>query len=196
MANNPIAGHPTEFLTRSVEYYVAGRFSAACKYRVAGHLLHHALEFLFKCGLLLQYDREEQEVQLRRLRKKVQHRLPKLWSEFREAFNGAYDLARFDEIIARIDRWEQVRYPGFPGGLGNVFMVGMLAPAQSVRRIHEPAVNIYELYVEEVDKVFTAAMTAMNLNPDWFLATCLREPEAVEMYLRDNRHSFLFSSSH
>ena len=195
MASDHIAGRPLEFLTLSVEHYVAGRFSANCGHAVAGHQFHHPLELLFKAGILsLEADDDRQRAQTC-LKHDAGPQLLPLWVDFKKAFPQATNLSRFDGVVAKIDHWEEVRYLEFVEGRSNVFRVGMLRPAIEHTRKRGSNNNEYELVAEEVDEVYTAAIGAMQVGADWVRVSCLHSSQALYMYLRENLHQLPFSTS-
>jgi hypothetical protein len=91
-----------EFLRLGVQYYTSARSSfLAQQVPVSGNLFHHAIEMLLKARLC-------HRIELARLK---HHRLKKLWSEFKKDFPERTDLAPFDVVVSRLDKFEEVRYP-------------------------------------------------------------------------------------
>src|SRR5947209_1571333 len=93
-----------EFLSNGRQYYIAGRFSVlGALMPVAGNLMHHAVEHFLKGGLA-------KTVSLDDMKKKLGHKLPKIWDAFKMQANDP-TLARFDEVVSTLNEFEEIRYP-------------------------------------------------------------------------------------
>jgi hypothetical protein len=87
-----------------------GEFMTATENR---NLIHHALELLIKFTLLKDVPELQQSAATTELRQKYGHRLDALWTQYKQHVAPA-DVSRFDRLIVDLDRWENVRYGGFP----------------------------------------------------------------------------------
>src|SRR5713101_4563212 len=99
----PRAEH--QFWTLGTQYYIAGRSAVFLKLvRIYGNIYHHAIETLLKAGL-------SREISLDDLKnpKKFGHDLHKLWPAFKAQFHWA-ELGGFDQTIADLHRFEEIRY--------------------------------------------------------------------------------------
>ena len=87
-------------------------------------------------------------------------------------------LDRFDAVVADLNRWERLRYGGFPVGFPTT-MVFMRRRGPRKTRSAEPQ-DKYVLVLEDVDELFTEMVTA-----------CRRhrlKPDMREGYGKDNLH--------
>jgi hypothetical protein len=168
------------------EYYVTGRFAALNNLLVAGNLLHHAVELLAKFQLLRRVPdgRLGQEV-TRLARKPYRHDLHILWSDFK-ADVGRSSLDRFDAVVADLNRWEDLRYGGYPMGIPTT-MSFMMRRGPHETWSDEPHEE-YVLVLEDIDELFTAMVAASGINPG-FLGERHRLKLALrEWYAKDNLH--------
>ena len=93
------------FLERGMQYYVSARFAAILGFMpVAGNQFHHAIEMFLKSQLAFR------GVSLRDLYKEFRHDLVKIWEAFKAGF-PAEDLSGFNELVSRLDQWDDIRYP-------------------------------------------------------------------------------------
>jgi hypothetical protein len=93
-----------EFFKTAGQYYVGGRYAAfAGLIPVTGNLFHHAVEMYLKGGL------SKQGTSLADL-KKLYHHLPNIWTKYKAMFNDKA-LDQFDDAIASLARFEDIRYP-------------------------------------------------------------------------------------
>ena len=94
----------SEYLRIAIQYYVAGRSAAFGGFMpVAGNLFHHAIEMLLKYSLLAHCSADQ-------LRNKFRHHLKRLWKEFKSETGGTA-FSQYDQIIAKLDKMEDLRYP-------------------------------------------------------------------------------------
>ena len=177
---------PSHYLDRAFEYYVTGRFAALNNLKVAPNLFHHAVEMLAKFQLLRRVPEDRLAEQLRKLKRKPYgHNLYTLWSDFKAAV-GRSSLDRFDAVVADLNRWEDLRYGGFPVGISTT-MVFMPRRGPHETRSAEPE-DKYVLMLEDIDELFTAMVAAARINPTFLgerhrLRTAMRE-----WYAKDNVH--------
>jgi hypothetical protein len=177
---------PYHFLDRAFEYYVTGRFAALNNFRVAPNLFHHAVEMLAKFQLLRRVpdDRLAEEVEKYR-QYPYRHKLHTLWSAFK-AVVGRSSLDRFDAVVAHLDRWEKLRYGGFPVGIPTT-MVFMMRRGPRETWSAEPQ-DEYILVLEDIDELFTAMVAAANINPTFLGERHRLKPALREWYAKDNVH--------
>jgi hypothetical protein len=108
---------PHHYLDRAFEYYVTGRFAALNNLQAAPNLFHHAVEMLAKFRLLRGVPEGRLPEEVKKLKQKPYgHDLLALWSDFK-AVVGPSRLDRFDQVVTDLDRWELLRYGGFPVGI-------------------------------------------------------------------------------
>lgn len=104
----------------AAQYYLAGRYAAICGFvPVFGMLFHHALDMALKAVILRQHPEMDELAATRYFKKSFGHSLAKLWAEAKPLA----PLARLDEldsVVAKLDQFEEVRYPlnGILTGIG------------------------------------------------------------------------------
>jgi len=135
------------FFDIGLQYYASARFAAFGHFApISGNLFHHSVEMLLKGGLV-------STVSVNDL-KKLGHALPKLWKRFKGQFPDP-DLATHNQLIARLDCFESIRYP-------DAIVSGGAVCAIHLKRSHVPAsalvsprgaAPLYDLVVEEMDEL-------------------------------------------
>jgi hypothetical protein len=162
------------FFDLGVQYYAAARFAAfAWLIPVSGNLFHHAIEMFLKGHL-------SSKMTLRELLK-FQHRLKDLWLAYKvEVADNT--LARFDQMIAEIDEFEDLRLPD------RVLANGMSCII-SIVHIHEPTdtsrpEHQYQIVVKEIDVLVKVLFEKASLNPSFF--SHMLGDEAIEYLTKDN----------
>lgn len=179
-------GTPPLYVKIGAEYYTLGRTAVHRKqYQVVGNLFHHAFEMLMKALLLLRNAATHKE-----LRERYRHDLPRLWEATKE-YVGLWAVeqdwaGRFDSFVADLDRWEDIRYGGFPKGLPKNLRVDYLAVAAALRA--KPGHDEYVINLERADELFKVLVTECSMNKPWFVRDVLIGSEALEDYERDNNH--------
>lgn len=165
------------FFSTGAQYYVAGRFSAFAGLNpVTGNLLHHAIEMFLKGGLSNTKSLGEL--------KKLDHKLPKVWSEFKRQCGDA-DLTSFDQVVAELDKFESIRYPD------EVLKNGMSSTIDIVRSPQSKGglvaqVPHYGVCLEEIDELVAAIFQKASRNPKAYLGNMMM-PTAQEFLRRDNK---------
>jgi hypothetical protein len=105
------SGYWVHFVGNSLQYYKAGRFAvAAALTPVSGNILHHAAEQMMKAALAHDDSLEK----IGRYRRDYSHGLATLWVSVKKRYlaSSAGDIPlEFDDIVARLDRFERIRYP-------------------------------------------------------------------------------------
>jgi hypothetical protein len=137
-----------EFFKFGSQYYVVGRYGVfAGLMPVAANLHHHAIEMFLKGALSKSMSLEE-------LKRKLGHRLPKIWKKFKVQANDP-SLNRFDKIIKELNKFEDIRYPDeiLRCGAGMMFDITKAGAAQSF--IKGTKVPQYKLCLEDIDELVT-----------------------------------------
>lgn len=162
-----------------LEYYVAGRFALIARFMpVSANILHHGVELLLKACLARQDSRAQVESYFRRYR----HSLAKLWADMKPRVPD--DLSQYDDTIAKLDQFEDIRYPEkllSSGGIQTYVLSDapkpVQAPASSMRR--------FDLNLPDVDRLVALIFTHTNFNPDALLMR-LHDDRAQEyLFLRN-----------
>jgi hypothetical protein len=175
---------PFHFLDLSLGYYLTGRFATINGLRIAPNLVHHAVELLIKYTLLKDEPEQGRSAATKRLGKKYKHELNLLWAQYKQKVVPT-DLSRFDQVIANLHRWENLRYGGFPNAIGTAMSIGPEAGQASASGVN--AVDTYDFGLNEVDELFTAMVAASSVNPA-FMGIPHRHTELPEWYARQNQH--------
>jgi hypothetical protein len=179
----PVGDWNHHYFDLGVEYYVAGRQAASLQHLVSANLLHHALEMFLKAPFRELMTGPE-------LRQKYGHKLISLWGDFKSLADQE-DLTRFDELVADLNKWEEVRYPDFDVVAKKENAHGVTRTMERFRssaRTSNPRDSVfYTFCLEEFDDLFVQLVRVMRINPAWLWKTVLRG-QAGEAYRKDNRH--------
>jgi hypothetical protein len=173
---------PYHFLDLAFGYYMTGRFAVINHLYVAPNLMHHAVELLIKFTLLKDVPESQRSDATADLGRRYGHRLNALWNQYRQHV-APTNLSRFDRVVAELDRWEDVRYGGFPAGISVTKSMGLVrAPAQP----SQPT-DAYVFGLDEVDELITTMFAASDINPP-FVGTGYGGTVLRDWYERDNQH--------
>ena len=177
---------PYHFLDLAFGYYMTGRFALLNRLYVGPNLMHHAVELLIKFTLLKDVPEAQRSAQTAQIGQTFGHNLNKLWERCKQHL-APTDLSRFDQVVADLDRWEKVRYGGFPSpGSAVAKAIGPVrAPASTSR-----PVDVYVLGWDDVDDLISAIFAAGGINPK-FVGTRYAHTELREWYEKDNQHVIL-----
>ncbi len=152
-----------DWFSLGIQYHVTARYSAcAGLLPVTGNLFHHAIEMYLK-GYL------SSKLGVTAL-KKFRHGLRKIWSRFKLEVADP-SLSHFDSVISELDKFEAIRYPD------RILSEGMQVSFTFAKR-NTTAKNlnpnrkepIYELYIEEIDKLVKVIFEKAGINPKFFTA--------------------------
>jgi hypothetical protein len=181
MAAEKRADSPDRFLGLGLEYYLAGRFAFFQRCRIAGNLFHHGVE------LFLKFDVAQED------RPKYGHDLGKLWKAFKERDASRSPLARLDGVIEELNVWEHIRYSSFRISAASGVAVPQaitFSPQHPRSETHgDRELDTYVLCLEDMDELISAILTAAWINPTALFMPLA--PEAVDWYVRENRHSLI-----
>ena len=147
----------TYFISSAVDYYVAGRYAVFAGLNpTAGNLLHHAVEMCLKAGLA---KKGKSLAELKRLN----HRLPDIWNQFKTHFPG-HSLGAFDSLIGELHRFEEIRYPD------SIVSKGMLCaidPGKRPQVSQSPSARTepqYALYLGEIDELMVKLFSVASFS--------------------------------
>jgi hypothetical protein len=173
---------PRQFLDLAFGYYMTGRFAVINRLFIAPNLMHHAVELLIKFALLKDVPESQRSAATTDLGKKYGHKLNALWNQYKKHV-APTDVARFDQMIAELARWENIRYGGFPTGTSVAKGMGLVtAPVQTSGQK-----DTYILGLDEVDDLIAAMFTASGINPA-FVGISYSHTELPEWYKTHNKH--------
>ena len=133
------------FISAGMHYYVGGRYAVFAGLNpTAANLLHHAVEMALKGALA------KKGMDLKTL-KYFYHDVPEIWREFTAQYG--IDGSPFDGVIAELQKFETIRYPGeiVKQGLHSVISRGKSSPP-SGHTTHDPCLGEID---ELMDKIFT-----------------------------------------
>jgi hypothetical protein len=172
-----------------LQYYVAGRYAAfAALTPVLGNLLHHSVEMCCKGALAKLNPQKNTLNALMRLG----HRLPRIWRELKNEANDP-TLARFNNVIKRLHKFEDLRYPDAmlqQGMQSTVHILKSHVPSAGAGFGPTSKVPKYDLVVEEIDELIGAILAAASVNPQFFTRRAYR-PEMREYLVKLNSVAFL-----
>jgi hypothetical protein len=166
------------FFKQATSYYVSGRYAALSHLMpVAGNLLHHAVEMYMKGALSPSLTSSE----LRDLG----HDLRRTWKKFKAIFNDRR-LDAFDSAVAKLHKFERIRYPDTIVDEGMTYQLVVLRAEVIVTVGGSSPVPGYLLVLEDVDELVGILFEKANLRPGAYFDN-LSEP-AREFLLRNNQH--------
>lgn len=157
------------------------RFAAINGLFIAPNLMHHAVELLIKYTLVKdvpEWQRSDETTELR----KYGHRLSRLWKRYKKHV-APTDMSRFDRLIPDLDRWENIRYGGFPTGTS--VAKGMTLVRAPVQTSGEKDTYVFSL--DEVDELIAAIFAASDINPA-AVGSGYSHTELPEWYKRHNAY--------
>jgi hypothetical protein len=149
------------FVSSAVDYYVAGRYAVfAGLDPTAGNLLHHAVEMFLKAGLA---KKGKSLAELKRLN----HRLPDIWNEFKTHFPG-HSLNGFDSVISELHKFEEIRYPDSIVSKGMLCGIDPGKKPQVAMPANAPTVPQHALYLGEIDELMIKLFSVASFSPPAF----------------------------
>jgi hypothetical protein len=176
----PDIPQPGPFQVNGIQYYLAGRhaFRSGHSQDVSAFLFHLGFELMFKAAtvsrLFRQYepswtanrtsaeretaDLEYADITDKELRR-IDHNLVEAWSSFRQQHEEP-TLARYDSVVAALDRWRRLRYPGV--ALRDYYVTSSHEDKVEVPKAigpHGEPVIVYHLSLAEMDELFAAIAT-------------------------------------
>ena len=173
---------PRHFLELGFGYYMTGRFAAISGLSIAPNLMHHAVELLIKYTLVKDLPESQRSDETAALRHKFGHRLNRLWKRYKKHVVPT-DMSRFDRLIPALDRWENIRYGGFPTGTSVAKgMTLVRAPVQTSK-----GKDTYVFSLDEVDELIAAIFAASDINPA-AVRSGYSHTELPEWYKRHNAY--------
>lgn len=179
MAAQPDPVLALQYTQKGLEYYIAGRHAYFHKlHLITDTLCHHAIELLLKAELLNHYSEAD-------LAKRFGHNLQRLWRAFNE-LDKNQALSQFDSAIQRLDRFEDIRYPGWPHGKSVVVAHGPSKKTSITSQGGSPS-DKYVFRLEEVDELVKVIVGVLNINPD-FIRGDFERWQSLDIYQRENSH--------
>jgi hypothetical protein len=169
----------SEFITTGTQYYVAGRYAViAGLMPVAGNLLHHAIEMCLKGALSKKAGKSLQQL------RDLHHKLGPIWAEFKSQVRDP-SLNQFDEVVADIDRFEDIRYPDRVLKQGALISIGTGKKPSTPMQItsSSPLPPSYVLWLGEVDHLIAKVLATASINPKFFTSSFMKP--AARQYLTD-----------
>jgi len=201
-------GRSHDFFRTGVQYYAHGREALLCGHEVvAGSLFHQGFELIMKAALLERLEAQHSpswaptvpDKQRRaavvaysemvdKYFRRLSHNLQAIWNDFKPLYPGT-QLGGSDPSVSDLDRWWNIRYPGFPAGLGLQITTSIEEHAAPIPG-QPQATDNYNLCLETMDRLFAAIAPL-----DWTL-NAIRMAlggrkltgRGVEMYEERNRH--------
>ncbi len=166
-----------QFYSLGLQYYVAGRFGALHWLSpVAANLLHHSLEMLLKGRLAHCYSLNDLKD-----RKKFGHNLGKCWTAFKAIF-PTEDLSQFDELVAKLDEFEDLRYPDDILRFGAVISIGFVSRTLMGGPISPRVEPVYQLSITDLDALMDQLFQLCGINPEAYLLAYNNAVEFLEKH--------------
>lgn len=173
------------FFELGVNYYLVGRFAFLRAPSTVGvNSLHHAVEMFLK-GMLAHH------ITIDELRNGLGHDLEKAWKLAKSKFSGV-DLTEFDATIAKLHRFELIRYPDIIVREGANISMGLFSGDDDIGGQLYPPPNpatTYRLALEDVDKLIKRLFELSNNNPPFYLNRLRAEARAI--LTEQNLHSLV-----
>jgi len=169
-----------------LQYYIAGRYGLLTHFSpTCGNQLHHAMEFFLK-ACLARTDTWQQILEYG-YRQSYGHDLELLWAEFRRR-NPDRTLAEHDEVIAGLNKFEEIRYPTDLVAKGGLLSIspGEVAPHERTRGSLTPEERHFHLELPKVDRLATTLIKASHYNPVLVSQWLTQHPRAAEYYWLEN----------
>jgi hypothetical protein len=167
-----------------MQYYTAGRFAVfAGHIPTAGNQLHHALEFLLKACLA--YKDSWDQIKDYGTWASYRHDVEKLWAEFKNR-NADPALAAHDDLIAQLQKFENIRYPEKMRELNRMFTFSVIeiAPGQETRSADGRRYETYDIQLPKVDRLVQRVYQATHCPVS--LQQYHGHPDAKAFLWRDN----------
>jgi hypothetical protein len=169
------------FMEYACQYYATARFAMhAQRMPVCGNLFHHAVEMAMKGGLA----RKRHVSELRYMG----HRLKALWREFKKEHPDP-GLARHDETISRLDKFEAIRYPEMTGSIA-IAADWFSDPPPVTTSGGLKAPKQYPLVVRDIDNLIADVFKATSWKPSLFMGL---NAAALSAISRHNDHADLLT---
>jgi hypothetical protein len=161
------------------QYYVAARGAwHRTMYWIIGNLLHHGFEMMLK-SLLLQAGTSPEN-----LKDNFGHSLPKLWTTFKVGRRETW--SEFDGFIEELQRFEEIRYGGFPKGLSKAIHIHGVSGMVAIPSLGEQ--DRYDVDMETADRLFAGLAMECGLGPPAHIREQYIGADALEDYERSNLH--------
>jgi HEPN domain-containing protein len=158
------SGLQVEYFRTALYYYIAARYAMIVRFiPIPGNLVHHAIEFLLKGALIEQLDEAA--------RRKFSHNLQKLWRRYKRERDNPF-LAKFDQTISDINKFERIRYPEEIRRLGMLTEIGPVRNTfpqpPGAKRLRAAR---YQLAFDEVDELVKLIFQIEGINPPFFTSS-------------------------
>jgi hypothetical protein len=165
-----------------MQYLGAGRFAVASGFMPIGAgLLHHAIEMFLK-GLVA---RGAQPADIRQFRRRYGHKLGVLWREVLAHFPNK-GLESFADTIARLDEFEDIRYPDKLISGGAIIETGFSDDVgSSGGLVHPPVERHLVLSIPKIDRLVKRLFELAQFNPEFF-SHMLRDKHAAKFFAIHN----------
>ena len=169
------------FVEYGCQYYLAGRFGAfAGLTPIVGNIMHHAVEMLLKGALTRSMTTD-------RIKAELRHHLLRTWAAFKVQV-GNPELDRFDDTIATLNAFEDIRYPDKLFDEGALLMVDITKAGRALQTTNGAAAAStpkYEICLEEIDELAAVIFKFAKINPTAFFSWL--QPAAREFMHRENK---------
>lgn len=165
-----------------MQYLGAGRFAVASRFTPVGAgLLHHAIEMFLK-GLVA---RGSHPADISQFRNRYGHKLGAIWREVLARFPNK-GLESFAETIAKLDEFEDIRYPDKLISGGAIIETGFSDDVGSAGgHVHPPVERHLVLAIPKIDRLVKRLFELAQFNPEFF-SHMLRDEHAAQFFAIHN----------
>jgi hypothetical protein len=135
--------------------------------------------------LKAQLARKVKQQSLKELEREYSHRLPDLWDAVKKDLPRAA-LSMFDDTIAALHPFEDVRYPdkAIVGGAQLSIRWQRSSFVTGLQPGNGPIPPLYEVTVADIDNLVAAVLEACSVNPEFF--TCSMNEYALDVLVQRN----------
>lgn len=180
------------FFSWGLQYYIASRCSHFAQlYPTTANQCHHAIEMFLKGFLYYRRageTQQEPEKISNWLKNKYGHQLPKLWEAFKSE-TVDFELSNFDQTIAGLHQFENIRYPdeiAFKGGM----ITGGFEDTDLGQKDDDQSLpkNEYQFALAPIDRLVRVIFQRSSINPSFY--THSLNKEAATYLMRENEISY------
>ncbi len=136
------------------------------------------LKGLLYYNLAMQRPDEEPERISKRIKDRFGHKLPKLWEAFKRAMSDP-ELDKFDDAIAKLHNFENIRYPDELAFQGGTVIIGFEDRDSGQRGEAD-----YQSSLAPIDRLVSLIFKKSGISPDAYTRSLSQE--AAALLIRDN----------
>lgn len=178
-----------KYVSLAIQYFLLARFGSQFPFNPASSSLYHLCFELLLKSYLIKNGHSASE-----LKNKFDHKLVKLWNEFKEKVNDS-NLDNYDLIIKNLDAWERVRYISLDIGKNTSAIVISKGHADKlylseIEKIDFYSQNRFFLHTDDMDELFFTFFSTLKIPPE----ELLKVPDfvwGIKIYELNNKFNFV-----